>query len=267
MYQDTGSPTWAQDPFSSATYRSGQGSPEKPYSWTTGSFYCQLPEADASSPSSYGSMYAQVQDVRCQLASHEMGPMKHISYLNSDPGSYTFTPQPTTAMATTAAMVDRTPAVSGSNYPLNTIPHGLLPSLMTEKLSLHDTASSNDQLGSKSSPSSTSPLQPLTPSTSYGSYTTSPGSAYSGMIPATQGESPHSYNGLVGAATSLPTQFPPPPTGTYVYTDMSAQAAALAASSRRVTQAGSSPVSQFQAHQNCYPDGLSEVERKPPTMN
>ncbi|CAH0017972.1 unnamed protein product [Clonostachys rhizophaga] len=268
MYQETGSPSWAQDPFSSTTYKSGQGSPEKPYSWTTGTYYCQLPEADASSPDTFGNMYAQVQDARCQLVPHDMAPMKHFSYLNSDPGSYTFTPQPTTAMSTTAAMVDRSPGASGSSYPLNTIPHGLLPSLMTEKLHLHDTASSNDQgLGSKSSPSSTSSLQPLTPSTSYGSYTTSPGSAYSGMIPTTQGESAHTYNGLVGTAAPLPTQFPHPPTSTYVYTDMSAQAAALAASSQRVAQAGSSPVSQFQAQQSLYPDGLSEVERKPPTMN
>ncbi|CAH0003076.1 unnamed protein product [Clonostachys byssicola] len=267
MYEETGSPSWAQDPFTSTTYRSGPSSPEKPYTWSTSGFICQLPEAEVGSSSNFGNMYAQVEDVRCQLAAHEMAPMKHFSYLNSDPGSYTFSPQPTTAMATTAAMVDRSPTASGSSYPLNTIPHGLLPSLMTEKLHLHDTTPSNDQAGSKSSPSPTSSIQPLTPSTSYGSYTTSPGSAYSGMIPATQGETHHSYTGLVGTSASLPTQFPPPPTSTYVYTDMSAQAAALNASGRRAAQADSSPVSQFQAHQNLCLDGLSEVERKPPTMN
>ncbi|CAH0058745.1 unnamed protein product [Clonostachys solani] len=280
MYEETGSPAWAQDPISPTACRSGPGSPDRSYSWSSGGFYAQLPEADAGAPTAnYTGMYAQTQDIRCQLASCEMAPMKHFSYLNSDPGSYTFTAQPTTAMATTATLVDRCPAGSGSSYPMNTVPHGLLPSLLTEKLHLHDTASINENIGSKveplggintyskSSPSPTSSLQPLTPSTSYGSYTTSPGSAYSGMISATQGDSPHSYNGLVGTSTSLTTQFPPPTTSTYVYTDMSAQAAAVGASGRRLAQAASSPVAQFQAHQNCYPDGLSEVEHKPPTMN
>ncbi|VUC20961.1 unnamed protein product [Clonostachys rosea] len=281
MYQESGSPTWPHDTICTTSYRSGESSPDKTCPWSSGGFFAALPEQEAGTPSNYNGMYAQTQDIRCQLASFEMAPMKHFSHLNTDPSSYTFTQSP--ALATSASLVDRNVG-SGTHYPVNTVPHGLLPSLMTEKLHLNDTASSTDQhigtkaepmgpLGgistyTKSSPSPTSSLHALTPTTSYGSYTASPGSTYSGIIPGAQADSHHSYNGLPGASSSLPTQFPPPPTSTYVYTDMSATAAAIAAGgNRRLTQASSSPTGQFQGQQDAFADSFSGAERKPPTMD